>query len=211
MYKSLDSGETWAVLPAAGSAPVNALWVDSETPSRVHAATNRGMLKSEDSGATWGTASSGVGNVLALAAHPSRPGRLFAAMDIGDYPSRPSLYRTTDSGATWTLLANSPFGPFALTCDASNPDVLYAGVSSAGFTSGSATSLYRSTDAGETWTKMAQVRLAIDTFAIASAPGDCSRRHAMACGTAPMAALPGTPPRFPHLQTQSPSIPRVGR
>jgi uncharacterized protein (TIGR03437 family) len=171
LYKSVDSGKTWAIQPAFGSASVNALWVDSEAPSIVHAATNRGMLKSDDEGATWKAPPSGAGNVLALAAHPSKPARLFAAMDIGTRPARASLYRTTDSGATWTILPNSPYGPITLATDASNPDVLYAGVATSGFVSGSATALYKSLDGGDTWTKVSQPRLAISTFAIASGTG----------------------------------------
>ncbi|MEO8367835.1 MAG: SBBP repeat-containing protein [Candidatus Solibacter sp.] len=171
MYKSADSGKTWVAIPAAGTAVVNALWVDPETPSVIHAATSRGVRKSDDAGVTWKPAPTVTGNVLAMAAHPSRPARLFATMYLGANPGRPSLYRTLDGGATWTLLPKSPFGPITLTCDAVNPDVLYAGVATAGFVSNSPTALYRSSDAGDTWTRLSQSRLTLSTFALASAPG----------------------------------------
>jgi photosystem II stability/assembly factor-like uncharacterized protein len=169
IYKSVDAGKTWTVLPAAGKGLVNALWVDPDTPSTVHAATSWGMAKSLDSGATWryGLA----GNMLALAVHPLKPSRLFAAANIGSYPTRPSLYRSTDGGVTWRLLQNSPPGPFTLTCDAANPDVVYAGVAQLGFDySGSPTSLYRSDDGGDTWNKVSEPQLAGSTFAIAAGP-----------------------------------------
>jgi photosystem II stability/assembly factor-like uncharacterized protein len=109
MYKSGDAGKTWTLLGGFPPALVNALAADPETPAIVYAGTSRGVWKSVDSGATWKLADGGQ-YVLALAAHPSRPGTLVAAVALNTGPGTPSLYRSTDGGATWSLLPNSPLG-----------------------------------------------------------------------------------------------------
>jgi uncharacterized protein (TIGR03437 family) len=166
IYKSLDSGKTWTVLPSAGIALVGAIWIDPDTPSIVHAATDKGMIRSDDAGATWKAPPSGKGNVLAMAASPARPATLFAAMDIGAFPQTSSLYRSVDGGSTWTVLANSPFGPFALACDPAVAGVVYLAASTSGFSYSGTTATYKSTDSGNTWTRISDASLVISTWTL---------------------------------------------
>ena len=104
IYKSVDSGKTWAVLPAAPRALVNALIVDSTNPAVVYAGTAAGVFKSQDAGATWVEIGQGGWSVVDLVANPARPSTLFAGI-VG---SGSSLYRSTDAGAA---MAEQPGRP----------------------------------------------------------------------------------------------------
>lgn len=80
--------------------------------------------------------------LLALAADPVRPGRLFAATTDG-------LYSTTDAGITWTLQSRSP-DIRGITISPSNPDIVYiASQSCPGRPTPSV--VLRSEDGGQTW------------------------------------------------------------
>lgn len=84
---------------------------------------------------SWSQIGPDGGNVLALAAAPSRPDRLYAALGNG------GLYKSLDRGQTWAL-AGWPFGLSDLAVDLRNPNVIYG---TGDFT------LLRSPDGGATW------------------------------------------------------------
>lgn len=75
----------------------------------------------------------------ALACHPGRSGRLFAALDGG------GLDRSDDGGRTWAAASGGlPQAPVAaLSIAAAAPDTVYAAIAGDG--------LWRSEDAGESW------------------------------------------------------------
>ncbi len=77
--------------------------------------------------------------IRALACHPARPGRLFAALDGG------GLDRSEDFGRTWVSASEGlPFAQVtALAIAAAAPDTVYAAVADDG--------LWRSEDAGTSW------------------------------------------------------------
>ena len=175
VYKSTDAGKTWTALQAGPQYQVNAIVVDDSDPPVVYSAGNEGILKSQDGGLTWRVnrlTDRSSENAIVLVAHPARLSTLFAGIDVGGVPSKPTLYRSTDAGATWSLLPNSPIGTFALANDFSNPDVLYAGTSPGGFSGGGngRAAIYKTSDAGNTWTKLVDLPLAIDTLAVAASP-----------------------------------------
>lgn len=129
-----------------------------------------GVFRSNDGGATWTQASTGLPrkpgfantalDVLAMAIHPSNGNILWATQhdfDVG--PAAVPLYKTTDGGATWLPSATGlPPGIDlrAIVVDPSAPDTLYV---SGYFPSGDDGSgsfsnppgVYRSTDGGATW------------------------------------------------------------
>lgn len=82
--------------------------------------------------------------IRALAAHPDRPGRLFAAPEGG------GTLRSDDGGRTWTAMGGRTAGSglpraqvAALAIAAAAPDTIYAAVAGDG--------IWRSEDAGESW------------------------------------------------------------
>jgi hypothetical protein len=84
---------------------------------------------------SWTSIGPDGGNVLALAAAPSRPDRLYAALGNG------GIYKSLDRGQTWALAGWSS-GLSDLAVDLRNPNVIYG---TGDFT------LLRSPDGGATW------------------------------------------------------------
>ncbi len=106
--RSSDNAATWSYV-GTGGASVLAIAIDPLAPSKIYLGLSsdknphglRGVLRSDNSGASWTPAGAGlasVGDVLSLAADPRRPGTVYAGTERG-------LYRTRDSGASWV-----PFG-----------------------------------------------------------------------------------------------------
>jgi len=166
IYKSTDSGKTWAKLAGTGTVLVNALWVDPDTPTTVHAATDQGMIRSLDGGATWKLGRAGF--YWSIAVSPARGSRLFAAVDT---TTAPAIYRSTDGGATWSALPGAPSGVFSVAADTTNPDVVYAVSAQFGFSGGGATAVYRSADGGDSWTRVSTASVIRSTFTLTAGSG----------------------------------------
>src|SRR5262245_58540295 len=101
VFKTTNMGVSWTPIesPAFPSfiTPL-AIVVDPTTPSRVFfASLGYGVFRSTDGGATWDSASVGIGDreVLSLAAHPTQPGTLVCGTQ------RRAVYVTTNAGASW--------------------------------------------------------------------------------------------------------------
>ena len=97
------------------------------------------LVRSDDGGSSW-SAVPVPAAVLALAAHPGRPGRIVAGLDSG------GVAISEDSGRTWTTfgggLAEGKVDAVAFAAD--RPDTIYAAVRDDG--------LWKSEDAGRNWT-----------------------------------------------------------
>ncbi len=115
LFRSTNSGQSWSrVLSGYATGVVQ----DPNTTSIWYAAitfTNgvRGIYKSGDNGATWGTASVGLpsSNIgrVALAIAPSSPNTLYAAIQddfdgVGSDGALLGIYKTTDGAVTWNPL-----------------------------------------------------------------------------------------------------------
>ncbi|GAA6202149.1 hypothetical protein NBRC116599_33750 [Aquicoccus sp. SU-CL01552] len=96
------------------------------------------MFVSDDAGQTW-TAAETLGNVLSLATHRDRPGRVVAGLAEG------GVSISEDGGASWRIFeARLPDGEITAVAIASrNPDMIYASLRGDG--------LWKSEDAGATW------------------------------------------------------------
>lgn len=97
-----------------------------------------GLFVSDDDGRTW-TAAETPGNVLSLATHRDRPGRVVAGLAVG------GVSTSEDGGASWRVSdAGLPDGEINAVAIASrNSDMIYASVRGDG--------LWKSEDAGATW------------------------------------------------------------
>ena len=101
LFRSPDAGLTWTRLGV--SEPVRSLAVDPDSGNTVFAGTDaNGVLRSQDSGASWSASNQGLfasTAVTALAVDPLVPFSLYASTSPG------GLFKSTDRGATWAARA----------------------------------------------------------------------------------------------------------
>ena len=133
---SVDHGRTWQWRGLRR----RAVWALAPHPSRVrvlHAATDRGVYRTDDGGRRWRrTLRHGATDI---AVSVSRPTVVYASSP------ETGLYRSTDGGATWTKTALDPDGEtIAVTVHPADADTVYAGTRN--------NSVVKSTDGGATWT-----------------------------------------------------------
>ena len=84
------------------------------------AATDTGVVKGADSGASWrNLLLSSSTNVYAVIVHPQDPAVVYAATDTG-------IVKSTDSGASWTPIPGSPGFTQVLAFDPQDANTLYA-------------------------------------------------------------------------------------
>ena len=182
LYKSTDSGATWAAAGTGLTGEVHALVIDPATPSILYAVTYNGVHKSTDSGATWTATNTGIpisydGNFFfyALAIDPVTPSTLYVGTSYG-------LFKSTDAGATWTaantgipVISYGRILIYAIAIDPNTPSTLYVGTSNG---------LFKSTDSSGTWTASGNIAylglIAIDpttpsTLYVSTFPGGISK------------------------------------
>jgi len=168
VYKSTDSGKTWANMGLAETRHISRIIVNPGDPNIVYVAAmghlwgpneERGIYKTIDGGKTWQKVLSVDENTgfADLAMDPSDSLTLFAA--AYDYRRLPyhyrsggpgsGLYKTTDGGETWKKLTKDLpegiMGRIGIDVSRSNPNVVYALIEhkDAG--------IWRSEDKGESW------------------------------------------------------------
>ena len=99
------------------------------------------LLRSNDGGASWASEpASDAGQILALATHPDRPGRVIAGL------ARGGVAVSDDGGRSWERWSGGLPGAavIAIALAAAQPDLVYATVRGDG--------LWQSGDAGRSWT-----------------------------------------------------------
>lgn len=144
LYRSTDGGARWTRVDgtglAGGGGSVNDIAVSPASPKIVYAASQRGVARSLDSGATWLPPGKGIsGNVISLAPHPTLPGTVYAGATNG-------VFRSTDHGATWVRVSQglgNSLPVLALAIAPASPATLWAGTDNG---------VFRTTDAGARWT-----------------------------------------------------------
>jgi hypothetical protein len=165
MLKSADGGQTWSeigrsVFTANGKRPrISRVVVDNATANSagtiVFAATDAGLYRSADAGATWSLSGGPAGAATDIVADQSNPGVFYAANgDLGG-PERNGIFKTTDSGLTWTRVWQpTNVGRISLAISSSAPVIIYAAGEGAHNGGGNAQALqgiWASTDGGATW------------------------------------------------------------
>jgi len=148
-FSSANGGTTFSVTPGAGlTSPANVLAVDAGSSTTVYAGTAQGVFVSTDGAAHWSAANIGFSgaDILALVAHPTQSGTVFASTGAnGLIPN--ALLRSTDFGQTWTQLTvvsppNQLEAPVLAILLASNGSMIL----------GTPSGLLISTDGGKTFT-----------------------------------------------------------
>lgn len=158
--RSSDQGKSWR--PGQGipkSAYVYDLAFDSGAPSTLYAATESGLHRSRDQGATWQRIAAEVftGRVNQV---EIQGGRIYAAATQG-------LFHSSDGGSTWTFGA-PPRSQGEVVALAASPDVVVAGAWQPYELGG----VFRSLDRGITWEPAGQGFTALSVNAVAAAPSD---------------------------------------
>jgi photosystem II stability/assembly factor-like uncharacterized protein len=163
LFRSNDSGATWAALSGVPSSPATDVVIDPTTPTTAYAAFwGVGIYKSTNAGAatpTWTKLAGGLPTSsftrIALGISASSPQTLYALMS-GPPNANPNLsylvnqfYITSDGGSSWSSIALpggniGGQGFYNLNCavDPTTPDIVYL----------SSISLWKATHSGSTWT-----------------------------------------------------------
>ena len=160
---SRDRGASWIALPADGLRDypnpllytINDLSVTSAAAADIlYAATNTGLFKSIDSGATWArtAATPDFKWVELVEVKPGDPSVVFFTLGSSIFGAHNlTLHRSVDGGLTSAPVALA--GPVqSLLFDPSNASTIYAAVDPQG-TCGIG-DVYKSVDGGDTWTAM---------------------------------------------------------
>jgi photosystem II stability/assembly factor-like uncharacterized protein len=172
VYRSTDSGKTWAHVGLEDSRAIGRIVVDPKDPAVAYVAAlgnlwapseMRGVFKTTDAGHTWTHALriDTYTGAVDLVMDPHDPNVLYAAAYArlrqpccfnGGGPGG-GIYKSTDAGATWhkltTGLPPGDDGRIDIAVAQKTPGLVYAIVESA-----TAPGIYRSTNGGEQWTRM---------------------------------------------------------
>ncbi|MHB8573016.1 MAG: WD40/YVTN/BNR-like repeat-containing protein [Candidatus Dormibacteria bacterium] len=107
VWRSADAGATWQRAGKSPDLPVHAIQVDPAHPTRVLAATDRGLLSTADGGTTWTLLQVGISGTRVLSLSMDFVGNQgFAGTSAG-------LFRTQDGGSSWEAIGGpgAPSGP----------------------------------------------------------------------------------------------------
>jgi photosystem II stability/assembly factor-like uncharacterized protein len=132
----------WVSVMPSGAAWVSSVGIDSG--SQLYVATDAGIFRSPDGGATWTVPNATIESlreVQRFVFDPTEPSTVYGITLSG-------VLKSTDRGESWRSLGGSAGSlsyVTALALDPSSPQILYAG-------SGSA--LFKSTNGGAAWTRL---------------------------------------------------------
>lgn len=141
LQRSTDGGKTWEV--AKGTVQPISLSSDPVKENVVYAATQDGVMISEDRAASWKSLSPQLDGAAAslIAFHPSNEYALTYSLKLG------GMGKSTDGGKTWQKLSEN-FGGEAVLY------VAYSKMEPRVYAITESNSIYKSADAGSTWAKM---------------------------------------------------------
>lgn len=188
MFKSTDAAASWKVVN--GLAGLYFLAIDPNNSSTIYAATQNGIAKSIDGGATWNAANGNLtDNCFMLAIDPITSTTVYGLSNGG-------IFKSTDGGATWQQIHPPPdaAGPLptrfgSLVIDPTTPSTIYATVNNA--------VIIKSIDAGASWATI-KAGIPFALFATVGGlvidPGTPSNLYAGSFAAAAVSQAPGVPP-----------------
>jgi hypothetical protein len=151
MYRSTDSGASWAIVPALSTTSVYD--IEFAPDGTAYAGTISGVWKSTDAGASWTQLTLGIGinqQVFDVAIDPTNAQNLWAGVADALGSQTQNVIRSINGGATWTN-ATPPLGAamsaHAIAINPANTQVI--GVAFAGAFGGG--QVWVSSDGGGTW------------------------------------------------------------
>src|SRR6266851_887738 len=163
MVKSTDGGNTWSpFVDLPGATNVRDVKVDTSGPNDiVLVATDFGLFRSADNGATYTRIAAGVGqafrnkNVWSLV----KTSAGWLANGQSNTSGVGSIFFSTDQGATWNPIPNSGgaysgAGRTTLAVASPGESVVYAFANISGIFAGAQRDLFKSTDGGLDWTAL---------------------------------------------------------
>jgi photosystem II stability/assembly factor-like uncharacterized protein len=173
VYKSTDSGKTWAFMGLRDAGQIARIRVHPADPDLVYLAVlgnpfgpgeERGVYRSRDGGETWHKVLyvSEATGAVDLSMNPVNPREIYAAFwrverkpwTVIDASEDGGIYKTTDGGETWKKLSGGLpqglTGRIGVSISPANPERVFALVSAHDPEGG----IYRSEDAGATWQRI---------------------------------------------------------
>jgi photosystem II stability/assembly factor-like uncharacterized protein len=161
VYKTIDQGRTWTLLPGLTGKAVWSLALSPEHPDVIAAGAADGVFRSDDAGAHWSRISPesnlDLRPVVSLAFDPASDSILYAG-------TTHLPWKTADGGATWKSIHTGMLDDsdvFSIQVDAKNSQMVYASACSG---------VYRSPDGAGHWTKFTTPTGAFRTYFVAVDP-----------------------------------------
>jgi photosystem II stability/assembly factor-like uncharacterized protein len=161
VYKTVDAGQTWKLLPGTKGKAVWSLALWPENPDVIAAGTADGVWRSTDAGENWVRISAPNNEelrpVVSLAFDPLNRDIVYAG-------TTHLPWRTTDGGASWESIHTGMIDDsdvFSIQVDAHQPKSVYASACSG---------LYESSDSAGHWTKLPTPKGAFRTWFVALDP-----------------------------------------
>jgi photosystem II stability/assembly factor-like uncharacterized protein len=161
VYKTVDAGETWTLLPGIKGKAVWSLAIWPSNPDIMTAGTADGVYRTSDAGRSWMQISSPDNQelrpVVSLAFDPMNSDVIYAG-------TTHLPWRTTDGGASWESIHTGMIDDsdvFSIQVDSHHPAQVYASACSG---------LYQSEDSAAHWNKLPTPKGAFRTYFVALDP-----------------------------------------
>jgi hypothetical protein len=126
LFRLAAGSDTWQLL-SSGPAGATALWIDPSHPDTVWAGGIAGLFRSDNGGATWGSALLDK-SIRTIAGDPHDGSILYVGNADAVFGSDDAVLKTMDAGGTWTSMSEGlpNSGISSIVFDPRTPTSLYA-------------------------------------------------------------------------------------